>query len=326
MIKEYLKNAKWVLFLRLCHERWLELLIDTKYIGNGARNKNSRKMETDLAIRAHALEKGMSIGCVKVGFGKHKVKALMKDLQHYIDIGGRSEFVADACSIIHQYILFNQQAGADMGDMQSLYDGFCNKNKVEINAKDEAGIYIKHFSEVQKECKSSFEVFSQSRFSVRDFGKTKIDFDKVLAALKMCERTPSACNRQSYRIYIYKDETLKNMLFELQGGCKGFYEDMQVAILICGDQRGYNINELHQVYVDGGIYAMNLLYALHYEELAAIPLTMGQKQGKLREIKKLMNIPEYEMPCVLIGVGSYKDLYKVAVSKRKNFMDYTVIK
>ena len=71
---------------------------------------------------------------------------------------------------------------------------------------------------------------------------------------------------------------------------------------------------------------MNLLYALHYEELAAIPLTMGQKQGKLREIKKLMNIPEYEMPCVLIGVGSYKDLYKVAVSKRKNFMDYTVIK
>ena len=52
MIKEYLKNAKWVLFLRLCHERWQELLIDTKYIGNGARNKNPRKMETDLAIRA----------------------------------------------------------------------------------------------------------------------------------------------------------------------------------------------------------------------------------------------------------------------------------
>lgn len=74
MIKEYLKNAKWVLFLRLCHERWQELLIDTKYIGNGARNKNPRKMETDLAIRAHALEKGMSIGSVKVGFGKQKVR------------------------------------------------------------------------------------------------------------------------------------------------------------------------------------------------------------------------------------------------------------
>lgn len=326
MIKKYLKNAKWVLFLRLCHERWQELLIDTKYIGNGARNKNPRKMETDLAIRAHALEKGMSIGSVKVGFGKQKVKALLKDLQHYIYIGGCKEFVDNACAIIHKYILFNQQVGADMHDIKSMLDGFSNKNAIEINTKDEAGIYIKHIAAVQTESKSSFDVFSQSRFSVRDFGKKKIDFDKVLGALKMCERTPSACNRQSYRIYVYKDESLKNKIFELQGGCKGFYDDMQVAILICGDQRGYNINELHQVYVDGGIYAMNLLYALHYECLAAIPLTMGQKQGKLKEIKKLMNIPEYEMPCVLIGVGSYKDEYKVAVSKRKNFMEYTIIK
>lgn len=141
----------------------------------------------------------------------------------------------------------------------------------------------------------------------------------------MCERTPSACNRQSYKIYVYKDESLKNRIFKMQGGCNGFYEDMQIAILICGDQRGYNINELHQVYVDGGIYAMNLLYALHYEGLAAIPLTMGQKQGKIALIKKEMDIPEYEMPCVLIGVGSYKDEYKVAVSKRKDYMEYTEI-
>ena len=56
MIKEYLKNAKWVLFLRLCHERWQELLIDTKYIGNGARNTNPRKMETDLANYADVPE------------------------------------------------------------------------------------------------------------------------------------------------------------------------------------------------------------------------------------------------------------------------------
>ena len=39
-----------------------------------------------------------------------------------------------------------------------------------------------------------------------------------------------------------------------------------------------------------------------------------------------MDIPEYEMPCVLIGVGTYKDEYKVAVSKRKDFVEYTAIK
>lgn len=326
MIKEYLKNAKWVLFLRLCYERWQELLIDAKYISNGARNKDSRKMETDLAIRAHAIEKGMSIGSVKVGFGKQKVKSLLNDLQHYMDIGGRMNFVDDCCSIIQKYVTFNKQLGADMDDISRLFTVFCNKNKIKITQMSDAGIYVKKNEQVISESKSSFDVFSQSRFSVRDFGNEKIDFNKVLDALKMCQRTPSACNRQSYKIYIYKDDVLKNEICQLQGGCKGFFEDMQVAILICGDQRGYNINELHQVYVDGGMYAMNLLYALHYEGLAAIPLTMGQKQRKLRMIKETMNIPNYEMPCVLIGVGSYKEEYKVAVSKRKNYIDYTVIR
>lgn len=73
-------------------------------------------------------------------------------------------------------------------------------------------------------------------------------------------------------------------------------------------------------------YAMNLLYALHYEGIATTPLTMGQKQNKLRLIKRAMSIPEYEMPCVLIGIGSYKDEYKVAVSKRKHYTEYTVVK
>ena len=326
MIKEYLKNAKWVLFLRLCYERWQEILIDTKYIGNGSRNKEPRKMETDLAIRAHALEKGMSIGGVKVGFGKPKVKSLLKDLQHYLNIGGRLEFVCNACDIVRQYISFNRKLGADMSDISALFDSFCNQNGVKPSRVVEAGIYIKQSSKVLIESETSFDLFSQSRYSVRDFGKDKINFDKVFKALEMCQRTPSACNRQSYKIYVYKDEKLKNTICKLQGGCNGFYEDMQAAILICGDQRGYNINELHQVYVDGGMYAMNLLYALHYEGLAAIPLTMGQKQGKLRMIKKAMGIPSYEMPCVLIGVGSYKEEYKVAVSKRKDYKDYTVVR
>ena len=101
---------------------------------------------------------------------------------------------------------------------------------------------------------------------------------------------------------------------------------MQYAILICGDIRGYNINELSQVYVDGGIYAMNLLYALHFENIAAIPLTMAHKQRQMRLIKKGMGIPENEIPVLLIGIGSYKNEYKVAVSERQNHKSYTIIK
>lgn len=323
-VKQFLKNSQLVLFVRLCHEKWLEVLVLTKYIANGDRCNDKIKMHTDLAIRTHAIEKGMSIGKVRIGFGQPKAISLIHDLQQYLCIGGDKAFVTESCSIINKYIIFNEQLGTDMNVVKSELIKFCTVNH--ICPIDFGGINVLNKTETERKSRGTFEVFSQSRFSVRDFGTEKIALNQIEKALKMAEKTPSACNRQSWKIYIYSDETLRNKIFSLQGGCKGFSQDMQYAILICGDIRGYNINELFQVYVDGGIYAMNLLYALHFENIAAIPLSMAQKQSQTRLLKKEMRIPENEAPVLLIGVGAYKDTYKVAVSERCCYKNYTIIK
>ena len=322
-IKDYLKNSKTVLFFRLLHEKLQEVVLLTKYIANGNRLNDKDKLFTDLAIRTHAIEKGMSIGNVKVGFGKLKVVSLLRDLQHYLSLDGNKDFVSESCSIINKYIAFNEKLGADMAAVKDKFVIFCKKNDVKLI--DKGGIYLFDKEETEAKLKSSFDVFSQSRFSVRDFGADKISLEHIERALFIAEKTPSACNRQSWRIYVYADKVFRDKIFSLQGGCKGFWKDMQYAILICGDIRRYNINELSQVYVDGGIYAMNLLYALHFEGVASIPLTMGHKQKTVRKIKDEMDIPENEIPVLLIGVGSYKDKYKVAVSERYNHKSYTTI-
>ena len=320
---DFLRNSRTVLFFRILHEKWVEVLVLTKYIANGNRYNDQNKLHTDLAIRTHALEKGMSIGSVRVGFGQPKAIALLNDLQHYLSLGGEKAFAVESCSVINRYILFNEQLGADMTNVKSQLCKFCETN--DISLSDMGGIYVldKHTTDLNS--KGAFDVFSQSRFSVRDFGSEKIPLDRIEKALALAEKSPSACNRQSWKIHVYSDETLRNRIFSLQGGCKGFSDDMQYAILICGDIRGYNINELSQVYVDGGIYAMNLLYALHFEGVASIPLTMGHKQKKIKEIKQEMDIPDNEVPILLIGVGSYKDTYKVAVSERIDYHNYTFI-
>lgn len=323
-IKDYLKNSRIVLFVRLLHEKGIEVLMLTRNIANGNRRKDVVKMHTDLAIRTHAIEKGMSIGSVKVGFGQPKALSLLHDLQCYLSLGGDKIFVAESCSIIAKYIIFNESLGANMIKVKSELNAFCMKNKVECI--DEGGIIFLDKNETQQKIKASFDIFSQSRCSVRDFGTDVISLDCIKKALILTEKSPSACNRQNWKIYVYTDKLQRDRIFSLQGGCKGFWQDMQYAILICGDIRGYNINELSQVYVDGGIYAMNLLYALHFEGAAAIPLTMCHKQRVIKNIKKEMNIPENEVPVLLIGVGSYKDTYKVAVSKRYDYNDYVVIK
>ena len=207
-----------------------------------------------------------------------------------------------------------------MSDIRKKLEGFCTKNQISLI--QQGGILHKQLLETQKLLTEDFEVFSQSRFSVRDFGDTPISMVQIKKALKMCERTPTACNRQSVRIHIFSKSDDKNKMFRLQMGCKGFENDMQCAILICGDMANYQFYEYSTLFTDGGIYAMNLLYALHREGLAAIPLTMGSKFGNLKRVKKGMNLPDNEIPILLIGVGSYKAEYKVAESHRFDYSTY----
>ena len=44
-----------------------------------------------------------------------------------------------------------------------------------------------------------------------------------------------------------QENKLVEKMFKLQGGSKGFYEQMQCAILICGDLRNYGFYE--QIYL-----------------------------------------------------------------------------
>ena len=68
---------------------------------------------------------------------------------------------------------------------------------------------------------------------------------------------------------------------------------------------------------------MNLLYALHYYDVAAIPLTLGLKNAQIKAIKKQLNLPSNEVPILLIGAGTYKEEFKVAESHR--YTEYTFI-
>lgn len=320
-IKNIIKYATPVVYLRILYAKIEEASNITKYIATAGGRKDATKLYVDLFIRTHALEKGMSIGSVRYGFGKAKAKSLLKDLQLYIDLGGEKEFASESASIIKHYISFNEDGGADMEDIKSMLGSFIKKNNIEY--KQEGGIYILNHSDIAQREECAFDVFSQSRFSVRDFGKTPINKENIEKALELCRRTPSACNRQSQRVHVFLDKNKMERVCKLQLGCNGFYQDMQGAILVCSDMRSYNFQELNQAFVDGGLYAMNLMYALHFYDIANIPLTMAHKESHLRKIKEEMNIPGNEVPVLLIGIGTYKDSWRVAQSNRKKWTEYT---
>ena len=320
-IKSILKYSYPIAYLRILSAKMLEAWPATKYLATAGLLKKPKKMATDLTIRAHALEKGMSIGSVRVGFGQQKALSLMHDIDIFLRLGGGNRKASEWLSIVSSYINFNEQLGADMTKVRQQYDNLLKKYKINISL-DDVGLYWLDHDTIREDEVKPFRQFSQSRYSVRDFGKTLVDKSKIEEALKLCERTPSACNRQSWRLHIYTDRQKIDKLCKLQLGCKGFYEDMQGVILISSDLTRYGFQEINQCYVDGGIYAMNMLYALHANDIAAIPLTMAHKTSWINKIKREMSLPRNEQPIILIGYGSYKDKWKVAKSKRESYKEY----
>lgn len=283
--------------------------------------KDKVKIKTDLQIRVHSIEKGMSIGETKQGFGRNKVLSILEDLDKYITKFNNFEFSSEVCDVINQYILFNNLLDDD--EIVLKFKKFCLIHSIKL--KNEGGVFTKSKDSVIECLKGDFNLLSQNRYAIRDFGKKHVDIEQIERALKLAEKTPSACNRQPWRIYVFSGK-LKDKMLELQKGSRGFWDDIQYAILICGEIRCYNTEETNLLYVDGGLYGMNLMYALSYVGLATIPLTMGRRQSDLISIKNAMDIPQNEEPVLVIGVGSFKDEMKVAVSKRYSYKEYTKIK
>ena len=282
---------------------------------------NLKKREVDLTIRAHAIEKGMSLGHVRFGFGQAKAISLIKDLERYVSFGGDFKFAENVVSILNSYILFNQYTEGN--DVVVTLKTLCEKYG--LYSKSLSGVQSYRYNDIEKQIHSEFCDFSQSRHAIRDFGSTPIDKKAIIRALKMCEKTPSACNRQSWHVYIVEDKEKRDKLMEIQGGVKGCEEEIQSAILVCGDIRNYAISERSLPYIDGGLYAMNLMYALHYEGVANIPLSMSYERKRVNKMKNVIGVPEYEVPVLLLAIGSYKEDFKVAASVRKDYQEYTSI-
>ncbi len=129
MMRDFIKRNKIVFGIRILSEHFKKSLIFIKCMSNTSRKDDVKAMLTGLKIRTHALEKGMSIGAVKKGFGKIKAVSLMEDLQTLLNICGSREFVEESVSVIREYIAYNKQMGADMSDIENKLDNFCSRNK-----------------------------------------------------------------------------------------------------------------------------------------------------------------------------------------------------
>lgn len=283
----------------------------------GADNYN--RLEYIIKVQTHGIEKGLSFRTPKEAFGVVKIMALIENLKIYIQYPNlNKESVNETLNVLNTYI--NKFKGNPKIE-QIVKEYNILTAKFGVIEECCVGTMTIHKKDVEEAIDIDYLKFIKARHSYRYFTKDA-SIEQIKQALEIARYTPTACNRQPQYVHIYQGKEMEEVL-TIQHGALGFINEMSYCILITTDMRAYSAQENYQAYVDGGLYAMNLLNALHFTGLGTIPLTCGHLQGTNRCKLAQYGVEEYECPIIIIGIGGLEDSAEVNVSPRKEYGDYT---
>lgn len=126
------------------------------------------------------------------------------------------------------------------------------------------------------------------------------------------------CNRQAWKAHIFLDDKDIAKLLSYQHGNSGFGETIKALIVVTTDLKTFTKLESNQVFIDGGIFSMSLILALHSLGLGSCAMNTCIPYVDEKKIKLIGDIPSNERLIMMLGVGQLKDEFKVPVSYKKD--------
>lgn len=155
------------------------------------------------------------------------------------------------------------------------------------------------------------------RRSVRFYEDRPVPRDLLDQAIETSALSPSACNRQPFEFKIFDTRESAEEISSLAGGTAGFSHQIPCLIVIVGRLRAYPYSrDRHAIYVDGGLAAMSLMFALETLGLSSCPINWPDVRSRELEMAKTLKLSADERVVMLISVGYAKGGSKIAASKK----------
>lgn len=324
-IKDKLSEMHLLLFAKMMpymlHEYWMF----SKHVARCNMSKNSNKLLTDILMTTHAIEKGFSLDNKRKGFGVKKIVGLTRNVEKYIRKYGYTDKLDTPVALVNSYLVFQENDGFKdkaLDKVSASLKEIIRQNAISMGILNNAGALVKTKEQMLEDTHVDFAKLANNRYSFRHFSNEEVSEDMLRKALDIAKKTPSACNRQAYRVHVFSGKD-KDAILKLQGGANSFYTEANKAVLITADMNRYYTKEMHLPYVDGSLFAMTFIYALTSLGIASIPLTMGQKLEVIKKMSAEMDIPANEVPVLLIAIGQYPDKAEVSLSHRNEVDTFT---
>jgi nitroreductase len=120
---------------------------------------------------------------------------------------------------------------------------------------------------------------------------------------------------------------LKLAALACQNGNRGFTEEIDKLLVVTSDLGSFvSPGERNQCWIDGGLFAMSLVYALHSLGLGTCCLNWSVEHEADRKLRQAAGIRESEAVIMMIAVGHLPEVLNVQQSPRKLVDDVLTIR
>lgn len=288
-----------------------------KYSGTYSIKKNRYTLEGMIIHTYHALEKGLSLKNPRKGFGKDKAEHLLELIQYYVERFGVDETIETSLNTLDAYYKYQLEQGVNYNQIKVEIDKV--REKITTSFTEEGGYKIVSRDEILQEAQINFKDFAFSRYSIRTYEPLEVENSIIKEAVYIAQKTPSVCNRQTSKVYVFSDDELKNKVLSYQNGNKGFGDSASKILLVTSDLSLFHgTYERNQAFIDGGLFSMSLLYSLHSFGLGACALNCSTDYNIDKGLRKVAGIGESEAIIMMISVGWIPEKVKVAQSHRRS--------
>lgn len=159
---------------------------------------------------------------------------------------------------------------------------------------------------------------AKRRRSVRWYEAKPVPADLLERALALAAEAPSACNRQPFWIYQAEDASTAQALAACAGGTAGWVDNIPCTLVLVGDLSNYpRERDRHLIYIDGALFAMQLMLALETLGLSSCPVNWPDTPGAEKRMAKLLKLTPELRPVMLLTVGYAREDGAVAFSQKK---------
>ncbi|WP_371369248.1 nitroreductase family protein [Pseudomonas sp. QL9] len=288
--------------------------------------KNQARLEASILKEAHRIEKGLSLSKPKPRFGIKVIQNLAYLLLIHKKKFNNPELYELSINTLTAYSHFHKTINEDTSWIDSVTHELKHALNFQGTPPLPGGTISICKSEINSRAKSNFLELANSRHSIRQFTKNAIPDETIKEAVEIALKTPSVCNRQTAKVYSFSKTDDKKRILSLQNGNTGFGDQASHILIVTSKLACFEgASERNQAFVDGGLMAMSLVYALHYLGVGTCFLNWSSTANRNIKLHKVSGIPHDEIIITLIAAGEMPERLLVAESPRKSLEEILIL-